>query len=259
MKKFGKKVIFAAALLTATLSVSALTPTTVHAASTVTVPTGFEKEEIEVKGKNEALNGWNYYFYNDKDADGKERDWAYDSENLHVLATTEGKTGNALHLKRDKADGELVMYSYAFDVKPDQNYVIGAYLKSICLQSADNKVYFKVKEQSDNGTVVGDENEVRLTVNGRYDNWTERTFSYKTSTSAKTLILRICAEGVGDFYVDDITVKESNAGINSENYGIMFLANGEAAKTEDPADMPLLTGANISSDSSDGDGKITVL
>lgn len=255
MKKFGKKGIFAAALLTATLSVSALTPTTVHAASTVTVPTGFEKEEIEVKGKNEALNGWNYYFYNDKDADGKERDWAYDSENLHVLATTEGKTGNALHLKRDKADGELVMYSYAFDVKPDQNYVIGAYLKSICLQSANNKVYFKVKEQSDNGTVVGDENEVRLTVNGRYDNWTERTFSYKTSTSAKTLILRICAEGVGDFYVDDITVKESNAGINSENYGIMFLANGEAAKTEDPADMPLLTGANISSDSSDGDGK----
>ena len=51
MKKFGKKGIFAAALLTATLSVSALTPTTVHAASTVTVPKGFEKEEIEVKGK----------------------------------------------------------------------------------------------------------------------------------------------------------------------------------------------------------------
>lgn len=253
MKKFGKKGIFAAALLTATLSVSALTPTAVHAASTVTVPKGFEKEEIEVKGKNEALNGWNYYFFNDKDADGKERDWAYDSENLHVLATTEGKTGNALHLKRDKADGELVMYSYAFDVKPDQNYVIGAYLKSICLQSANNKVYFKVKEQSDNGTVVGDENEVRLTVNGRYDNWTERTFSYKTSTSAKTLILKICAEGVGDFYVDDITVKESNAGVNSDTFNMIGLGND--GKSEDPADMPVLTGANISSDSSDGDGK----
>lgn len=253
MKKFGKKGIFAAALLTATLSVSALTPTTVHAASTVTVPTGFEKEEIEVKGKNEALNGWNYYFFNDKDADGKERGWAYDSENLHVLATTKGKTGNALHLKRDKADGELVTYSYAFDVKPDQNYVIGAYLKSICLQSANNKVYFKVKEQSDNGTVVGDENEVRLTVNGRYDNWTERTFSYKTSTSAKTLILKICAEGVGDFYVDDITVKESNAGVNSDTFNMIGLGND--GKSEDPADMPVLTGANISSDSSDGDGK----
>lgn len=258
MKKFGKKGIFAAALLTATLSVSALTPTTVHAASTVTVPTGFEKEEIEVKGKNEALNGWNYYFFNDKDADGKERDWAYDSENLHVLATTEGKNGNALHLKRDKADGELVMYSYAFDVKPDQNYVIGAYLKSICLQSANNKVYFKVKEQSDNGTVVGDENEVRLTVNGRYDNWTERTFSYKTSTSAKTLILKICAEGVGDFYVDDITVKESNAGINSVLYRMQSIGKTTDGATDDPSEngknnMSVLTSANIYNDSSDGD------
>lgn len=258
MKKFGKKGIFAAALLTATLSVSALTPTTVHAASTVTVPKGFEKEEIEVKGKNEALNGWNYYFFNDKDADGKERDWAYDSENLHVLATTKGKTGNALHLKRDKADGELVMYSYAFDVKPDQNYVIGAYLKSICLQSANNKVYFKVKEQSDNGTVVGDENEVRLTVNGRYDNWTERTFSYKTSTSAKTLILKICAEGVGDFYVDDITVKESNAGINSVLYRMQSIGKTTDGATDDPSEngknnMSVLTSANIYNDSSDGD------
>lgn len=258
MKKFGKKGIFAAALLTATLSVSALTPTTVHAASTVTVPTGFEKEEIEVKGKNEALNGWNYYFFNDKDADGKERGWAYDSENLHVLATTKGKTGNALHLKRDKADGELVTYSYAFDVKPDQNYVIGAYLKSICLQSANNKVYFKVKEQSDNGTVVGDENEVRLTVNGRYDNWTERTFSYKTSTSAKTLILKICAEGVGDFYVDDITVKESNAGVNSVLYRMQSIGKTTDGATDDPSEngknnMSVLTSANIYNDSSDGD------
>ena len=258
MKKFGKKGIFAAALLTATLSVSALTPTTGHAASTVTVPTGFEKEEIEVKGKNEALNGWMYYYMNDKDADGKDRDWAYDSENLHVLATTEGKNGNALHLKRDKADGELVMYSYAFDVKPDQNYVIGAYLKSICLQSANNKVYFKVKEQSDNGTVVGDENEVRLTVNGRYDNWTERTFSYKTSTSAKTLILKICAEGVGDFYVDDITVKESNAGVNSVLYRMQSIGKTTDGATDDPSEngknnMSVLTSANIYNDSSDGD------
>lgn len=258
MKKFGKKGIFAAALLTATLSVSALTPTTVHAASTVTVPTGFEKEEIEVKGKNEALNGWNYYFFNDKDADGKERDWAYDSENLHVLATTEGKNGNALHLKRDKADGELVMYSYAFDVKPDQNYVIGAYLKSICLQSANNKVYFKVKEQSDNGTVVGDENEVRLTVNGRYDNWTERTFSYKTSTSAKTLILKICAEGVGDFYVDDITVKESNAGVNSVLYRMQSIGKvsdgaTDAVDESGKNNSSPLTSANIYGDSSEDD------
>lgn len=258
MKKFGKKGIFAAALLTATLSVSALTPTTVHAASTVTVPTGFEKEEIEVKGKNEALNGWMYYYKNDKDADGKDRGWSYESENLHVLATTEGKTGNALHLKRDKADGELVMYSYAFDVKPDQNYVIGAYLKSICAQSANNKVYFKVKEQSANGTTMGDEHAVLHTVTGKVENWTETTFSYKTSTSATTLILKIFADGVGDFYVDDITVKESNAGVNSVVYRMQSIGKTTDGATDDPGDngknnMSVLTSANIYNDSSDGD------
>lgn len=258
MKKFGKKGIFAAALLTATLSVSALTPTTVHAASTVTVPKGFEKEEIEVKGKNEALNGWMYYYKNDKDADGKDRGWSYDSENLHVLATTEGKNGNALHLKRDKADGELVMYSYAFDVKPDQNYVIGAYIKSVCAQSANNKVYFKVKEQSANGTTMGDEHAVLHTVTGKVENWTETTFSYKTSTSATTLILKIFADGVGDFYVDDITVKESNAGVNSVVYRMQSIGKTTDGATDDPGDngknkMSVLTSANIYNDSSDGD------
>lgn len=258
MKKFGKKGIFAAALLTATLSVSALTPTTVHAASTVTVPTGFEKEEIEVKGKNEALNGWMYYYMNDKDADGKDRGMVYDSENLHVLATTEGKNGNALHLKRDKADGELVMYSYAFDVKPDQNYVIGAYIKSVCAQSANNKVYFKVKEQSANGTTIGDEHAVLHTVTGKVENWTETTFSYKTSTSATTLILKIFADGVGDFYVDDITVKESNAGVNSVVYRMQSIGKTTDGATDDPGDngknnMSVLTSANIYNDSSDGD------
>ena len=255
MKKFGKKGIVAAASLIAALSVSAIVPAVANAGGdTTTLPSkGFESESVEVKGSNEALSKWMFYFNGDKDADGKARGTVYDSENLHVSATTEGRTGNALHLKRDKADGELVMYSYAFDVKPDQNYVIGAFVKSLCAQTADNKVYFKIKEQSANGGVVGDEFAVQHSVDGRRENWAETTFSYKTSASAKTLILKICADGVGDFYVDDITVKPSNAGVNSDTYKIIGLGND--GTSEDPADMPNLSGVNISTDSSDGDGK----
>ena len=255
MKKFGKKGIVAAASLIAALSVSAIVPAVANAGGdTTTLPSkGFESESVEIKGSNEALSNWMFYFYGDKDADGKARGTVYDSENLHVSATTEGRTGNALHLKRDKADGELVMYSYAFDVKPDQNYVIGAFVKSLCAQTADNKVYFKIKEQSANGGVVGDEFAVQHSVDGRREDWTETTFSYKTSASAKTLILKICADGVGDFYVDDITVKPSNAGVNSDTYKIIGLGND--GTSEDPADMPNLSGVNISTDSSDGDGK----
>ena len=254
MKKFGKKGIVAAASLIAALSVSAIVPAVANAGGdTTTLPSkGFESESVEVKGSNEALSKWMFYFNGDKDADGKARGTVYDSENLHVSATTDGRTGNALHLKRDKADGELVMYSYAFDVKPDQNYVIGAFVKSLCAQTADNKVYFKIKEQSANGGVVGDEFAVQHSVDGRREDWTETTFSYKTSASAKTLILKICADGVGDFYVDDITFKASNAGVNSDTFQMIGLGNG---CSEDQPDAPVLSGANIAADSSDGDGK----
>lgn len=220
---------------------------------TIVVPKGFESEAVDIAGGNEALLGWQYYFYNDKDAAGNDRGFSYESENLHVLATENGRTGNALHLKREKADGEMVNYSYAFDVKAEQNYIIGAFVKSLCAQTANNKVTFKVKEQGANGSVIGDEHAVLNSVDGRRDKWTETTFSYKTSTSAKTLVLKICAEGVGDFYVDDITVKSSNAGVNSETYRMIGVGND--GKTEDPASMPVLSGVNLSSDSFDGDGK----
>ena len=254
MKKFGKTGIIASAALVAALSVSSLASVMAGAQEeTTVVPKGFESEAVDIAGANEALLGWQYYFYNDKDAAGNDRGYSYESENLHVLATENGRTGNALHLKREKADGELVMYSYAFDVKADQNYVIGAFVKSLCTQTANNKVTFKVKEQGANGSVIGDEHAVLNSVDGRRDDWTETTFSYKTSASAKTLILKICAEGVGDFYVDDITVKSSNAGVNSETYQMIGVGNDGAS--EDPASMPVLSGVNLSSDSSDGDGK----
>lgn len=266
MKKFGKMGIVAAASLIAALSVSAIVPAVANAGGdTTTLPSkGFESESVEVKGSNEALSNWMFYFYGDKDADGKARGTVYDSENLHVSATTEGRTGNALHLKRDKADGELVMYSYAFDVKPDQNYVIGAFVKSLCAQTADNKVYFKIKEQSANGGVVGDEFAVQHSVDGRRENWTETTFSYKTSASAKTLILKICADGVGDFYVDDITFKASNAATNTALYrmqGIGKVANGASDDVGDAGkdNFEVLTSANILTDSSDGDNASLLL
>ena len=266
MKKFGKKGIVAAASLIAALSVSAIVPAVANAGGDTTVlpSKGFESESVEIKGSNEALSNWMFYFYGDKDAEGKDRGTVYDSENLHVSATTEGRTGNALHLKRDKADGELVMYSYAFDVKPDQNYVIGAFVKSLCAQTADNKVYFKIKEQSANGGVVGDEFAVLNSVDGRRENWTETTFSYKTSASAKTLILKICADGVGDFYVDDITVKPSNAATNTALYrmqGIGKVANGASDDVGDAGkdNFEVLTSANILTDSSDGDNASLLL
>ena len=102
MQKFGKTAIIASAALVAALSVSSLASVMAGAQEeTIVVPKGFESEAVDIAGANEALLGWQYYFYNDKDAAGNDRGFSYESENLHVLATENGRTGNALHLKRD--------------------------------------------------------------------------------------------------------------------------------------------------------------
>ena len=257
MNKFGKMRVIAAFTLALTMLASVAAPSFASAEGE-SVMKSFEPRAVEIDGENEALSGWQYYFYNES------LKHYYQSDELFVRATKNGRTGNALHLKRDKADGELVMYSYAFDVKPDQNYVIGAFVKSLCAQTADNKVYFKIKEQSANGGVVGDEFAVQHSVDGRREDWTETTFSYKTSASAKTLILKICADGVGDFYVDDITVKSSNTATNTALYrmqGIGKVADGagDAVGNGGGDHFEVLTSANISNESSDGDNASLLL
>lgn len=252
MKKFGKMRIAAAIALVAALLGSATASAVGGVTAESATPTGFETQAVEITGGNEALSGWQYYFYNETIKT------YYQSNELFVRATKDGRTGNALHIQRDTAKDELVMYSYAFDVRANQNYVIGAFIKSICTDTTENKVCFKVKEQNAEGNVVGDEFAVLNSVEGKQDDWTETTFSYKTSVSAKTLVLKICAEGIGDYYVDDITVKTCDAAVNTKTYRMQGIGKvsdkatdevGEAGKNN----MNVLTAANIYADSSDGD------
>lgn len=72
MKKFGKKGIVAVASLIAALSVSAIVPAVANAGGdTTTLPKGFESESVEIKGSNEALSKWMFFFNGDKDAEGR--------------------------------------------------------------------------------------------------------------------------------------------------------------------------------------------
>lgn len=252
MKKFGKMRVAAAIALVAALLGSATASAVGGVTAESATPTGFETQAVEITGRNEALSGWQYYFYNETIKT------YYQSNELFVRATKDGRTGNALHIQRDTAKDELVMYSYAFDVKANQNYVIGAFIKSICTDTTENKVCFKVKEQNAEGNVVGDEFAVLNSVEGKQDDWTETTFSYKTSVSAKTLVLKICAEGIGDYYVDDITVKTCDAAVNTKTYRMQGIGKVSDKATDDVGDagknnMNVLTAANIYADSSDGD------
>lgn len=219
---------------------------------------GFTASRIAVTGNNEALAGWQHYFKGEPDTNGKIRDYVYESENMFMGVTANGHSGQALNMQRNTATGEFVAYSYSFDVESDKSYIVSAWVKNTCADVATNLYRFKVKELGDNGYVVSgtDEFADQLVVTGAKAEWTEVKFSYRTNVSGKKLILKIAAEGEGDFLVDDITVREANAGVNANVFGLQSIGDLNNGATADwqTTGMNRMTAANIASDSSDGDG-----
>ena len=249
MNKFGKMRVIAAFTLALTMLASVAAPSFASAEGESVIKS-FEPRAVEIDGENEALSGWQYYFYN------ASLKYYYQSNELFVRATKNGRTGNAMEIERKKATDELWVYSYSFAVKPDTEYNISSFVKTT---DSSCKLVWCVKELDENGNDVTDSatNELtqyidRYSFGGKYDNWTETSFTRKTEATTKKMILRIRAEGTGIINIDDITVKPSNAvkfglqSFGSANY------NWQLPVQERPAER--LTSAQISSESSDNDG-----
>ena len=250
MKKFGKMRIAAAIALVAALLGSATASAVGGVTAESATPTGFETQAVEITGGNEALSGWQYYFYNETIKT------YYQSNELFVRATKDGRTGNALEIERKKAGDELWIYSYSFAVESGTNYEISSFVK---IADASGKLVYCIKEIDENGNDVTDSTILsqtqyidRHSVSGVLSDWTETSFTRTTEAATKKIVLRIRAEGTGIINIDDLTVKKVIAP-NTNMFKMIGVGND--GKTEDPASMPVLSGVNLSSDSSDGDGK----
>lgn len=243
MNKFGKMRVIAAFTLALTMLASVAAPSFASAEGESVIKS-FEPRAVEIDGENEALSGWQYYFYNDA-----LKMWHYQSDELFVRATKNGRTGNAMEIERKKAENQLLVYSYAIKVEANTAYKITSFVK---ITDASGKLSYYVKEQDGTGKATNDENAVLNTVEGIKGDWTETSFIYTTSSTAQTIVLRIKADGTGIINIDDITVKPSNAvkfglqSFGSANY------NWQLPVKERPAET--LTSAQISSESSDNDG-----
>lgn len=243
MNKFGKMRVIAAFTLALTMLASVAAPSFASAEGESVIKS-FEPQAVEIDGENEALSGWQYYFYNDA-----LKMWHYQSNELFVRATKNGRTGNAMEIERKKAENQLVVYSYAIKVEANTAYKITSFVK---ITDASGKLSYYVKEQDGTGKATNDENAVLNTVEGIKGDWTETSFIYTTSSTAQTIVLRIKADGTGIMDIDDITVKPSNTvkfglqSFGSANY------NYRLPVKERPAER--LTSAQISSESSDNDG-----
>lgn len=250
MKKFGKMRIAAAIALVAALLGSATASAVGGVTAESATPTGFETQAVEITCGNEALSGWQYYFYNETIKT------YYQSNELFVRATQNGRTGNALEIERKKAGDELWIYSYSFAVESGTNYEISSFVK---IADASGKLVYCIKEIDENGNDVTDSTILsqaqyidRHSVSGVLSDWTETSFTRTTEAATKKIMLRIRAEGTGIINIDDLTVKKVIAP-NTNMFKMIGVGNDGAS--EDPASMPVLSETNLSSDSSDGDGK----
>lgn len=249
MNKFGKMRVIAAFTLALTMLASVAAPSFASAEGESVIKS-FEPQAVEIDGENEALSGWQYYFYN------ASLKYYYQSNELFVRATKNGRTGNAMEIERKKATDELWVSSYSFAVKPDTEYNISSFVKTT---DSSCKLVWCVKELDENGNDVTDSATNgstqyidRYSFGGKYDNWTETSFTRKTEATTKKMILRIRAEGTGIINIDDITVKPSNAvkfGLQSFGWANY---DWQLPVSERPAER--LTTAQISSESSDNDG-----
>ena len=254
MNKFSKMRVIAAFTLALTMLASVAAPSFASAEGESVIKS-FEPRAVEIDGENEALSGWQYYFFNGI------LNWYYQSDELFVRATKNGRTGNAMEIERKKTTDELWVSSYSFAVKPDTEYNISSFVKTT---DSSCKLVWCVKELDENGNDVTDSATNgptqyidRYSFGGKYDNWTETSFTRKTEATTKKMILRIRAEGTGIINIDDITVKPSNAvKSNAVKFGLQSFGsanyNWQLPVSERPAER--LTTAQISSESSDNDG-----
>lgn len=241
MNKFGKMRVIAAFTLALTMLASVAAPSFASAEGESVIKS-FEPRAVEIDGENEALSGWQYYFYNDA-----LKMWHYQSDELFVRATKNGRTGNAMEIERKKAENQLLVYSYAIKVEANTAYKITSFVK---ITDASGKLSYCVKEQDGTGKATNDENAVLNTVEGIKGDWTETSFIYTTSSTAQTIVLRIKADGTGIMDIDDLTIEKTYT--NTVSYRMMGIGNDG---TETPASYAEITADNIVSDSSDGDGK----
>lgn len=151
-----------------------------------------------------------------------------------------------MELERKTADGELVIYSYLIKVEPSTSYKISSFVK---IAESSGKLTYCVKEQNSKGDATNDENAVLNTIEGEKNEWTETSFTYNTTATAATIVLRIKAEGVGIIDIDDLTVEKVYA--NTVSYKLTGIGNDG---TETPASYKEITADDIVKDSSDGDG-----
>lgn len=247
MRKTRKRSLSAAVIAFALSFGLALSPVASNLKLAGAATQGFTNSAVAVSATNEALSGWQYYFYDPthKKSTPKNGGFYYESDKMFLKAVADGHTGNGMLMERNEDTDEFVAYSYKFDVKANQTYKISAWVKTDCADNVKNKLTACIEKHTDsNFTAIGSVKE-----------WTEYSFYHTTGASETSMVICLRTEGVGKFYIDDIAVKESTSYYNTDFFRMQSFSATSGTSGEQATDYVPLSTAQLSNDSSDGDGR----
>ena len=144
---------------------------------------------------------------------------------LTGVAYKDNIKGNSIKLSRKQSANKLYALSDSFAAEADTSYKIEFFYRNECLDDPENVLSVTVLETLTDGSVVS---AVAATKNGRNSAWTSVSGYYSTSVNCESLQIRIAAEGYGDFYVNDITLKGRPAPfVPVSNYTMMDVEDKE--------------------------------
>ena len=247
MRKTRKRSLSAAVIAFALSFGLALSPVASNLKLAGAATQGFTNSAVAVSATNEALSGWQYYFYDSthKKSTPKNGGFYYESDKMFLKAVADGHTGNGMLMERNEDTDEFVAYSYKFDVKANQTYKISAWVKTDCADNAKNKLTACIEKHTDSN----------FTAIGSVAEWTEYSFYHTTGASETSMVICLRTEGVGKFYIDDITVKESTSYYNTDFFRMQSFSATSGTSKEQATDYVPLSTDQLSNDSSDGDGR----
>lgn len=144
---------------------------------------------------------------------------------LTGVAYKDNLKGNSLKLSRKQSAYKLYALSDSFAAETDTSYKIEFFYRNECLDDPENILSVTVLETLTDGSVIS---AVAASKSGRNSVWTSVSGYYSTSTDCESLQIRIAAEGYGDFYVNDMTLKGRPAPfVPVSNYTMMDLEDQE--------------------------------
>lgn len=123
---------------------------------------------------------------------------------LKASAYKDSQRGNSLMMYRRISSYNLTCSSSSFAASSDTSYKLTFFYKSDCLHDDENKISASIIENKNDGTTSMAE---VISAKGRQGSWKSFSGYYTTSNKCENLVITFSSYGMGDFFVNSVSLK----------------------------------------------------